>query len=121
MPSLQCDRRSPAADLGVGMPLVALVLQWRQDYPDNRPPTRATAISAMGQNRPPSALPRALAIGVSFVKELATNWSHRSARCFSQIFLHKVRDLLSGHLGLRSFGKPRGEIVWHTFVDPEPN
>jgi hypothetical protein len=28
--------------------------QWRQDYPDNRPPTRATAISEMGQNRPPA-------------------------------------------------------------------
>jgi hypothetical protein len=27
---------------------VALVLQWRQDYTNNRPPTRATAISAMG-------------------------------------------------------------------------
>jgi hypothetical protein len=31
---------------------VALVLQWRQDCPNNRPPTRATAISAMGHNRP---------------------------------------------------------------------
>jgi hypothetical protein len=31
---------------------VALMPQWRQDYPNNRPPTRATAISAMGQNRP---------------------------------------------------------------------
>jgi hypothetical protein len=29
---------------------VALVPQWRQDYPNNLPPTRVTAISAMGQN-----------------------------------------------------------------------
>jgi hypothetical protein len=36
---------------GRRLPLVALVLQWRQDYPNNRPPTRATAISAMGQQR----------------------------------------------------------------------
>jgi hypothetical protein len=27
------------------LPLVALVPQWRQNYPNNRPPTRATAIS----------------------------------------------------------------------------
>jgi hypothetical protein len=27
---------------------VALMLQWRQDRPNNRPPTRATAISEMG-------------------------------------------------------------------------
>ena len=33
---------------------MALVPQWRQDYPDNRPPTRATAIPAMGQLRPPA-------------------------------------------------------------------
>jgi hypothetical protein len=32
-----------------GRSLVALVLQWRQDHPNNRPPTRASAISAMGQ------------------------------------------------------------------------
>ena len=36
------------------LPLVALVLQWRQNYPDNRPPTPATAISAVGQNPPPA-------------------------------------------------------------------
>jgi len=34
--------------------LVALVPQWRQDYPSNRPPTRATAISAMGHKQPPA-------------------------------------------------------------------
>jgi hypothetical protein len=28
---------------------VALVLQWRQDYLNNRPPTWATVISAVGQ------------------------------------------------------------------------
>jgi hypothetical protein len=31
---------------------VALMPQWRQDFPNSRPPTRTTAISAMGQNRP---------------------------------------------------------------------
>jgi hypothetical protein len=31
---------------------------------------RLATITAAGQNRPPSALPRALAIGVNFVKEL---------------------------------------------------
>jgi len=35
--------------LGISLPHVALVLQWRQDHPKNRPPTRATAISEMGQ------------------------------------------------------------------------
>jgi hypothetical protein len=33
---------------------LALVLQWRQDYPNKRPPTRATAISAMGHLLPPA-------------------------------------------------------------------
>jgi hypothetical protein len=32
------------------LPLVAPMPQWRQDYPDDRPPTWATAISAVGQN-----------------------------------------------------------------------
>ena len=41
---------------GRGLPLVALVLQWRQDYPNNRPPTRATAIWAMGQQQPFAAV-----------------------------------------------------------------
>jgi hypothetical protein len=30
------------------------VLKWRQNYPNNRPPTRATAISEMG-HKPTSA------------------------------------------------------------------
>jgi hypothetical protein len=34
--------------LGIACPPVALTPQWRQDYPNNRPPSRATAISAMG-------------------------------------------------------------------------
>jgi hypothetical protein len=34
---------------------VALMPQWRQDYPNNRPPTPANAISEMGQE-PPNAL-----------------------------------------------------------------
>jgi hypothetical protein len=38
---------APAAVRGVA--LVALMPQWRQDYPNKRPPTRATAISEMGQ------------------------------------------------------------------------
>jgi hypothetical protein len=46
----------PAADPGRRLPLVALVLQWRQDYPNKRPPTRATAIFEMGQLRPSQAL-----------------------------------------------------------------
>jgi hypothetical protein len=45
-----CPRGSP----GHRLPLVALMPQWRQDYSNNRPPTRATAISAMGQNPPPA-------------------------------------------------------------------
>jgi hypothetical protein len=40
MPGREILRRS--------WPLVALELQWRQDYPENRPPTEASAISAMG-------------------------------------------------------------------------
>jgi hypothetical protein len=39
----------PARDPGQRLPLVALV-PWRQDYLNNRPPTRATAISAMGHS-----------------------------------------------------------------------
>jgi hypothetical protein len=31
---------------------VALMPQWRQNHPNNRPPTRATAISGVGQLRP---------------------------------------------------------------------
>jgi hypothetical protein len=42
----------------------------RQVEPRQRTPPAATVASGSGQNRPPSALPRALAIGVSFVKEL---------------------------------------------------
>jgi hypothetical protein len=45
---------APAGDPGHSLPLVALELQWRQDYPNKRPPTRATAISEMGQLRPPA-------------------------------------------------------------------
>jgi hypothetical protein len=33
---------------GAWVALVALMPQWRQDDPDNRPPTRAIVISAMG-------------------------------------------------------------------------
>jgi hypothetical protein len=33
----------------IDCPLVALVPQWRQNYPNKRPPSRATAISEMGQ------------------------------------------------------------------------
>jgi hypothetical protein len=43
---------SPAAYPGHRLPFVALVPQWRQDYLNNRPPTRATAISAMGHKLP---------------------------------------------------------------------
>jgi hypothetical protein len=39
--------------------LVALAPQWRQNYPNNRRPTRATAISEMGQNEPPTSWPAA--------------------------------------------------------------
>jgi hypothetical protein len=37
---------------------VALVLQWWQDYPNKRPPTRATAISEMGQSQPSAPFQR---------------------------------------------------------------
>jgi hypothetical protein len=43
-----------AADPGHGLPLVALMPQWRQDHPNKRPPSRATAISAMGHEPPPA-------------------------------------------------------------------
>jgi hypothetical protein len=36
---------------GHRLPLVALMPQWRQNYLNNRPPARATAISAMGQQQ----------------------------------------------------------------------
>jgi hypothetical protein len=53
------DHRLPwivrARTEGHRLPLLALIPQWRQDSPNNRPPTRATAISAMGHN-PPAAL-----------------------------------------------------------------
>ena len=39
---------------GHRLALVALMPQWRQDHPNNRPPTRATAISAVGQKPPPA-------------------------------------------------------------------
>jgi hypothetical protein len=38
----------PARQSGDRLPLVAPVPQWRQHYPKNRPPTRATVISAVG-------------------------------------------------------------------------
>jgi hypothetical protein len=41
---------------GHRLPLVALMPQWRQDYPHDRPPTWATAISAVGQVRTPQPL-----------------------------------------------------------------
>jgi hypothetical protein len=44
------DRSSP----GRRLPLLALMPQWRQDYPNKRPPTWATAISEMGQEPPPA-------------------------------------------------------------------
>jgi hypothetical protein len=37
--------------VAVPLPLVALAPQWRQNYPKNRPPRRATTISEMGQQR----------------------------------------------------------------------
>ena len=40
---------SPRPQLPVGCPLVAPAPQWRRNYPNNRPPTRAKAISEMGQ------------------------------------------------------------------------
>jgi hypothetical protein len=53
---LELSAAVPVAFLDPGrrLPLVALVLQWRQDYPNNRPPTRATAISEMGHEPPPA-------------------------------------------------------------------
>jgi hypothetical protein len=57
---------------GHRLPLVALMPQWRQNYPNNRPPTRATAISAMGHNRPPIPLSEAREIDVTFNHELPT-------------------------------------------------
>jgi autotransporter passenger strand-loop-strand repeat protein len=44
---------APRGGPGQRLPLVALVPQWRQGYPNKRPPTRATANSAMGQVRAP--------------------------------------------------------------------
>jgi hypothetical protein len=49
---------NPGAFLGIAPSSgqrVALMPQWRQDYPNNRPPTPANAISEMGQE-PPNAL-----------------------------------------------------------------
>jgi hypothetical protein len=45
---------APRGGPGHRLALVALMPQWRQDYPNNRPPTWATVISAVGQNRPPA-------------------------------------------------------------------
>ena len=42
--------RAYLAEFGI----MALAPQWRQDRPNNRPPTRATAISGVGQNPPPA-------------------------------------------------------------------
>jgi len=47
----RCDDRSSP---GRRLPLVALMPQWRQDHPNKRPPTWATAISEMGHFRPPA-------------------------------------------------------------------
>jgi hypothetical protein len=60
----------PCADPGRMLPLVALVLQWRQDYPNNRPPTWATAISAMGHCGHQRPLSEARETGVMFNHEL---------------------------------------------------
>jgi hypothetical protein len=48
LPFYNCPR---AGNPGRSLPLVALVLRWRQDCPNNRPPTRATATAANGLNR----------------------------------------------------------------------
>ena len=45
---------APRGGPGHRLPLVALMPQWRQSYPNKRPPTWATAISDMGQNPPPA-------------------------------------------------------------------
>jgi hypothetical protein len=52
------------------LPLVALALQWWRNYPYNRPPAWATAISEMGQLRPPTPLSEARETGVMFNHEL---------------------------------------------------
>src|SRR5271168_5177433 len=51
--------------LGTGCRLVALMPQWRQDCPNNRSPTRATAISEMGQE-PPTALQKKIGRDIRF-------------------------------------------------------
>jgi hypothetical protein len=51
-----CSPRQP----GHRLPLVALMPQWRQDHPNKRPPTRATAISKMGPATSCSAQPKAV-------------------------------------------------------------
>jgi hypothetical protein len=66
----RCGHRSRALCRGLGviaprgglrhrLPLVALMPQWRQDYPNKRPPTWATAISEMGHNLPSRPLSEA--------------------------------------------------------------
>jgi hypothetical protein len=45
----------PPGGPGHRLPIVALMPQWGQDYPNKRPPSRATAISEMG-HKPPLAL-----------------------------------------------------------------
>ena len=57
----QLEAKSVATAGGTKSPrsmllLVALGPRWRQEYPNNRPPTRANAISEMGQRTKPLAL-----------------------------------------------------------------
>jgi hypothetical protein len=58
--------RGPGAFLGIA-PSVALMPRWRQDYLNNRPPTRAAAISEMGQEQP-IALQNEIVEGASFAQ-----------------------------------------------------
>jgi hypothetical protein len=83
----RCGHRSlgaSAAVLGPGhrLPLVALVPHWRQNYPNNPPPTRATAISEMGHFRTNALHKRNLSpMGSGAYVGIELDALHAKARC----------------------------------------
>ena len=101
-------------DPGRRLPLVALVLQWRQDYPNNRPPTWATVISAVGHNLPPAPFQEHPSIGVVFLRAASgTCRSLRGAKGSGDAVGERNNPKIDLTLGRRT-----RSIAWRSLVSP---
>jgi hypothetical protein len=82
---------------------VVLVPQWRQDYPNNRPPTRATAISEMGHELPNAPQKKDCDIplpgGPKIDVEFPDSWTCRSP-AMERFRARSIRD--TGHPSART-------------------